>query len=288
MIKLNTRSTATALLIRLIPGFIGISFYPAFAQKVADQPLATTEPFSRKQQLSPGVTYTVVQENNQKIHLVRIDLSQPGIRILASSPQTGGTTVTDFAKSQKSLIAINGDFYSESLVPKGLAIGDGKHWSGTRDTRRWSFLACTLAGQCTIDTSGKAVSLNPAWNIAVGGFPVLIKDGVARSLAEDIACGSFCALTHPRTVVGLSKDKKLLLLAVIEGRQVELPGIPLAGAAAFLKKQGAWTALNLDGGGSSVMVVKTNRVSGRPFNEPEERKVANTLAIRIESDTKRK
>jgi hypothetical protein len=42
---------------------------------------------------------------------------------------------------------------------------------------------------------------------------------------------------------------------------------------------GAAWAINLDGGGSSAMVVDGVRVSGRPTNEPNERRVANHLAV---------
>jgi hypothetical protein len=59
--------------------------------------------------------------------------------------------------------------------------------------------------------------------------------------------------TAPRTAVGLTKDKKVMMLAVIEGRLSGSDGIALPALAKLLATCGAWDAVNLDGGGSSAM-----------------------------------
>ncbi len=57
----------------------------------------------------------------------------------------------------------------------------------------------------------------------------------------------------PRTAAGLTKDGKILILLMIEGRLPDVQGITLPALAEVLKSYGAWNAVNFDGGGSSTM-----------------------------------
>ena len=59
---------------------------------------------------------------------------------------------------------------------------------------------------------------------------------------------------HPRTAMGYTKDGKLIIL-MIEGRNTVAHGATLGQEAQILKDLGCWEALNLDGGGSSCMLV---------------------------------
>ncbi len=62
---------------------------------------------------------------------------------------------------------------------------------------------------------------------------------------------------HPRTAAGISKDENTLWLVVVDGRQPGFSvGMTLGELSDFLEAQGAFNAYNLDGGGSSTMVVK--------------------------------
>lgn len=87
---------------------------------------------------------------------------------------------------------------------------------------------------------------------------------------------------HPRTVIGYSQDRKKAYLLVIDGRQTNYSaGVTTGQAAAILKALGAYTGLNLDGGGSSIMVVNGNTVN-TPSESPQ-RVVANGLMITTEN-----
>ena len=77
---------------------------------------------------------------------------------------------------------------------------------------------------------------------------------------------------HPRTAVGLSKDKHYLYVFVIDGRQPGYSeGATLLELAKWTRHFGAYQAINLDGGGSSTLVIDKgkntpyllNRVSGK-------------------------
>jgi exopolysaccharide biosynthesis protein len=91
----------------------------------------------------------------------------------------------------------------------------------------------------------------------VGGGPILLQQGIAKiSNNEELKfAGKAIDDKHPRTGMGYTKDNKLIIL-VIQGR---FPGIAegatLGQEAQILKDLGCWEALNLDGGGSTCMLV---------------------------------
>lgn len=92
---------------------------------------------------------------------------------------------------------------------------------------------------------------------AAGGGPVLLQNGEIKiTNNEELKfAGNAIDDKHPRTAMGYTKDNKLIIL-VIQGR---FPGIAegatLTQEAQILKDLGCWEALNLDGGGSSCMLV---------------------------------
>lgn len=105
------------------------------------------------------------------------------------------------------------------------------------------------------------------WKVqtAVGGGPVLLQEGEIRiTNNEELKfAGKAINDKHPRTGMGYTKDGKLIIL-VIEGRNKNAGGATLTQEAQIFKDLGCWEALNLDGGGSSCMLIngkKTIKVS---------------------------
>ena len=113
---------------------------------------------------------------------------------------------------------------------------------------------------------------------ALGAGPALVSDGrVAVTTNEEVFFGSAIPDTHPRTAAGITGDGTLVLL-VADGRQAVSRGLTLEGLAAAMLDIGAVEALNLDGGGSSSLVVNgqlLNRPSGRAF----EREVMSAIGV---------
>jgi MYXO-CTERM domain-containing protein len=233
-----------------------------------------TEPF-------PGVRYLHRSTSEPKeIHALIVDLSRPELTVRATREQEKGRTTSSFASLVGAVAAVNGDFYdtSGSYDPLGLAIGEGTVWSP--DTRTHRFVACTASSGCTIETAAQATAVDPAWRSAVGGNRLLVDGGqVVQSAADDRTCGAFCTTEHPRTAAGVSADGRILVLVVVEGRRSPVLGMTTNRLARLMLELGSHVALNLDGGGSSAMVVDGRRVSARPANEPAERRVSNHLAI---------
>lgn len=123
-------------------------------------------------------------------------------------------------------------------------------------------------------------TIGPDWDQAVhavGGGPRLLKNGelfvstLGEEFGSDVAGGR-----APRTAVGATRDGKALLV-VVDGRRRTSVGMTLLELAQFLLDQGAVEALNLDGGGSSQMVI-----GNRTVNEPsdgKERRISAGIAV---------
>ena len=105
---------------------------------------------------------------------------------------------------------------------------------------------------------------------AVGGDPILLLDGAPAPIC--VSCAR-----QPRTAVGVTADGKILLV-VIDGRQPRWSrGATLGELRTILRDLGAVDALNLDGGGSSEMVVE-GEVVNRP-SDGRERRITNAVLI---------
>lgn len=92
---------------------------------------------------------------------------------------------------------------------------------------------------------------------AVGGGPVLVQSGeISISNNQEIKfAGKAIDDKHPRSAMGYTKDDKLIFLA-IEGRfPGKAEGATLTQTAQLLKDIGCIEALNLDGGGSSCLLI---------------------------------
>ena len=107
-----------------------------------------------------------------------------------------------------------------------------------------------------------------------GGMPLLLRDG--RVVAPRSCPSSFCA-RQPRTGVAVtegcedvdSRTRCHVLYAVVDGRRPGWSvGLRLDAFARLLRGLGASTALNLDGGASTTMVVQ-----GRVVNRPAEKRL---------------
>lgn len=113
---------------------------------------------------------------------------------------------------------------------------------------------------------------------AVGGIPRIIRDGKI-SIEEGYDQKLFATDRHPRTCVGFSRDSTKMFLLTVDGRQEGYSmGMNLKELAGFMLNLGAYQAVNLDGGGSTTMVVR-GKVENRPSDPNGERPVGNALLI---------
>jgi hypothetical protein len=114
---------------------------------------------------------------------------------------------------------------------------------------------------------------------AIGGGPVVVKDGaIAVNDKVEGFPASFSDVRHPRTAIGKSAAGDIWLV-VVDGRSKISAGATLDELGQIMRNLGCTDALNLDGGGSTVM-----SVFGAALNRPSdgrERAIANGLVVKF-------
>ena len=124
---------------------------------------------------------------------------------------------------------------------------------------------------------------------AIGGGPRILRDGeVAIEVEKERLSRSFAEERHPRTAIGYSQNQQVLFLVAVDGRQPGYSiGMSLQELALFMRKrladfslsrENAYQAFNLDGGGSTTMVVD-DQVVNSPSDPTGERPVPNALLV---------
>jgi len=120
---------------------------------------------------------------------------------------------------------------------------------------------------------------------AVGGRPRLLRDSVIVLDVDTVGGPSFATARHPRTAVGIANNGRRLFLVVVDGRRLPYSdGMTLRELARLMLSLGARDALNLDGGGSTTMLVENAKtrqleIVNRPSDATGERFVGDALAI---------
>ncbi len=220
-----------------------------------------------------------------QVRAVRVDLKEPTIRILVT-PSNGdkpmdcdARTTSRFLSEFKCQVAINGSAFAPFAVQQGspqdvhgLSMSRGDLYSPanqydaflvSEDRKAW-------VDQAPIEADG-------AHNGLSGFYALLIKGrNIGRMKAK-----------HPRSAVGVSKDGRYLILMTVDGRQPGASeGTSTAETAEWMRELGAYNALNLDGGGSTALVMEG--ADGKPvvLNRPSgnvERLVANHVGVFADS-----
>lgn len=116
---------------------------------------------------------------------------------------------------------------------------------------------------------------------AVGGGPVVLQDGEIKiSNNEELKFyGKAIDDKHPRTAMGYTKDNKLIIL-VIEGRHPgTAEGATLTQEAQLLREINCWEALNLDGGGSSCLLLN-GKETIKPSDKEGQRPVPAVFIVK--------
>lgn len=252
----------------------------------------------------PGILFVSETRTNppQRLFVAQVDLMNPHVhlRVAPGGPDPDGpgkweTTLlepTKIAAREKFDFVVNGDFFTARGVNDGE--GTNSHFGASQwatvagpavtDGRIWS--EGTNARPCLVVHTNHSVSiemvLHPApddWEV-ISGNVMLVHDGQVVTHANNAR--------HPRTVVGLDADRTRLVVLVVDGRKPGIAtGMTYDELGAEMLRLGCREALNLDGGGSSVMAVRDGAAGMKILNVPtdgHERAVANVLGIRVDKE----
>ena len=107
---------------------------------------------------------------------------------------------------------------------------------------------------------------------AMAGFQQIVKAGV-------VVPGEGGAV-HPRTAIGVDRSGMVMWLVVVDGRQKQFSeGMNVHELGRQMRELGCWNAMNMDGGGSSVMGLVSGKEGLRVVNSPSDRRrVRRTLS----------
>ncbi len=136
----------------------------------------------------------------------------------------------------------------------------------------------------TGDTLRIILQMNPNYpkiKSLIGGWPRLVSKGVNLIRLNDSLEGSlprFSNSRHPRTGIGFSKDSSTVYFITVDGRQTTSRGMTLLEFADLMIAEGIYQGLNLDGGGSTTMVIN-NKIVNSPSDKTGERKVGNCIVL---------
>ncbi|MBI4582242.1 MAG: phosphodiester glycosidase family protein [Planctomycetes bacterium] len=262
----------------------------------------TSQPFT-------GVMYQQETRSDppMRLFVAVVDLASPKVHVRTTpgGPDPDGPgewettlmTPTTIAAREKFDLVVNGDFFAVRAVKDagqtkpayrpdvwagaiGPAVTDGRTWSVAKERT-----------PCLVVYKNRKAAIEPvdsppadAWAVVAGNV-MLVEDGKALPQTNQAR--------HPRTVAGVDKKGTKLTLLVVDGRR---PGTSIGMTYEDLAKEmvrlGCWRALNLDGGGSSVMAMREPATGKyKILNTPSdgrERPVANVLGVRIDGGPREK
>jgi hypothetical protein len=290
---LDDTSNTSWIQIRRVDGLTG------WCEKKSFVFLSATRPVSIKQNILKGVTFLqkdLVSPRKNRIYVMAIDLVTAGLEFLVTPSKISGgllctRTTAKFLEEFGLGIAINGDGFSyldataypvTSTCPNG---GDPVKVNGYAASRG-SIYSPVKTIQPTVYISSKnQVTINEKpskiFNAISGDRMIVQKGATIKNLAA--------LAPAPRTAIGLNKNGRWLILMVVDGRQDGYSeGVTLAEMGNLLLTYGVYTGANMDGGGSSSMVIKGVDGKARILNSPidqnipgKERAVANHLGLYV-------
>ena len=207
--------------------------------------------------------------------VARVDLADPRVEVkvaLADETDPDGAgpcvgqldTTSNAARRHDFAITLNASFFAAPNprvmkekripyfvgncgIPEGWHVSAGKVMTRPTNESLRDVFVVHRDGKVTLHE--RAFELPADTRYAVSGSAIVVQGGqvVARPSA---------AARHPRSSVGLSADGRTLLMVAVDGRQDHSRGVTLEELGVLMQSLGAHHALNLDGGGSTALVVK--------------------------------
>ncbi|MBD1869849.1 phosphodiester glycosidase family protein [Cyanobacteria bacterium FACHB-471] len=252
--------------------------------------------------LFQGIVYRRIAKSLPRpvvIHVTTIDLTAPGIRVFVTpgmptsdNRETQAQTTSEFVDEFDLQLAVNASFFYpfEENTPwnyyphsgdrtnvLGQGISNGLLYSPADPD--WSVLCFADNNQARI-----AAQECPSGTVqAIAGSDVLIEQGDRLDADLDSYNNR---IPYPRVATAINREGNQLYLVVVDGKQpLYSEGVTTTELTEILLEMGAYSALNLDGGGSTILVAATpsgTTVLNAPIHTKvpmRQRPVANNLGF---------
>lgn len=217
--------------------------------------------------IAPGVTYRhmiCTDKNGAPVHAFLLEIDPTRNTLCVGTPADGyercGVRATvpqmiDAAvqNGRRVVAAVNADFFDMfgDGHPSGLCVKDGRVVANAGSAR--PFIGILHDGTPVIASLAEQPQLLPSIRQAAAGLQRILRGG---AICEWGPLEPFAYVRHPRTAAGLRADGTILLLEVDGRIPAYSNGASLVDLARLLLHFGAADAVNLDGGGSSVVYTK--------------------------------
>ncbi len=266
---------------------VAVKIFSPLTKKITDQTnLIKTFQSDTLIQIAQGLSETIITYLNtlsqpMKVFILEVDLTNPTLRLKAGTPNNSNTfarqTLSEIARTQDTagnrvLAAVNGDYFnlttgvpSSAIYKKGIPIKSQY---------------CALCTFLSIDDQDKPYIVSKDRPVdttkireAIGGHHFLVKNSLK------VAQGDLSI--EPRTTVGVT-SANVVYFIVVDGRQASYSnGISFSQLSDMYFALGVKDAINMDGGGSTTLVIKegtTWAVKNKP-SDGSQRAVANAWTI---------
>ena len=241
--------------------------------------------------LAEGVTYVeqlYYNKSNTPVRVYSVIIKKGAASVETTMPQDSLETVgkvsnmknqlsAAVSNGKNAIVAINADFFDMggTNVMRGLCIKDGVLLHSAAD-RPW--VGITKDGDTVMGLPADYATYQDVLVHAVGGSHIILKN----DSPNDLSVGTeFADTIHPRTALGVTPEGDIVFM-IVDGRQPEISnGATLADLAFLLGTFGCSDAINLDGGGSSTLIIR-NGNNYETKNSPSAgslRAVANGLMV---------
>lgn len=239
------------------------------------------------------ISYINRQGEPMTIFILTVDLSVSGVSIEVATPfdqpnfarQTVRDIITYKNKSTQHVIAgVNGDYWDVSTpdlpsgTPLGLVYKNGMMIKEL-PAKNYYFLALLWDKTAVIGNFTKYQLVKTNIKEALGGRYWLVQNrsNISEKLNTNV---------EPRTSVGVLNPQKVVFVIVDGRRPGYSVGISMQNLADLFLTIGATEAINMDGGGSTTYILKSNQGKYETMNRPSdnsERSVANAWTIMSEN-----
>lgn len=221
-----------------------------------------------------GYEYKQYLIEGQTVHRVLIDPKEYQVALVRAQETSGLETVSSMAKRNHATIAINGGYFKTSPegknMPSGTLVIKGQVF-GVHNKQQ--ALGIIQAGKFSIQLQNPKQYLRQNPDVSmVSGIPLLVNKGkMVNTLLK--RSSPFYAKPHARTALGLKANGEIIIV------MVEALGMTLVELARFMETQGAQYALNLDGGGSSLLWIDGKEIREK-YNLEGSRVVSDALIFK--------
>ncbi|GKX68333.1 phosphodiester glycosidase family protein [Inconstantimicrobium mannanitabidum] len=210
-------------------------------------------------------------------------------RVKVAASEEGGTKgelIEKIVNKNSAICGINGGGFSQDIgtnknKPLGIIMSEGRliypKSEDKVDFNRLCLGAINKQGLLIVGkyTFEELKKMNVQEAISFG--PVLIKDGKAIPIENDIAWGGGSAM-NPKALIGQKQDGSIILM-VLTGHLNSMICATLNEAQQLMLDLGAVNAMNLDGG-NSVIMYKDGQLVNTPSKQSELRHLSSAIIVK--------